>query len=101
MKNMVKRLLLSGLLVGMTLLPVSASAAGSAGIYASCSNGARGNVSGSGNITVTFYRLNASPIVKYINLGVGMSTTVYSGTSGSYSTVYANGNSSVSGAGCY
>lgn len=100
MKTSLIRLVGVSVLVLAMLLPTATWAAGSANIYASCGNGAWVSIGGSGSVQVTFYRLRASSIVKNINLGAGMSTMVYSGVAGSYSTVYVSGNSSVSGAGC-
>ncbi|WP_110515537.1 hypothetical protein [Herpetosiphon llansteffanensis] len=100
MKSSLMRLVGGSLLVLTMLLPTATWAADSANIYASCGNGAWVSIGGSGSVQVTFNRLGASSIVKNINLGGGMSTVVYSGVAGSYSTVSVNGNSSISGAGC-
>ncbi len=99
MKSSLIRLVGLGLLV-LAMLPTTTWAAGSANIYASCGNGAWVRLGGSGSVQVTFNRLAASPVIKYINLGGGMSTVVYSGVAGSYSTVSVSGNSTISGAGC-
>ena len=89
----------------LTLAVVPALAAGSRSINQSCSNGAYAGISGSGQVTVTFYythwwypgTLQSS---SNVNLGGGQSRTVTTNFGASYYSVYVSGNASVVSAGC-
>jgi len=82
------------------VLPPTASASGSAGIYASCPSGVYVNISGSGTVSIHFYGPNSTIYSTTWNLGPGSSARVESLRAASYGYVYVSGNASIFRAGC-